>query len=447
VKLLFIVRRLRPRRRAWLALAFGLGAAPWVAAAARNASPPLPATERVQQLSQAARQAREGKDYAGYCSRLLELYDLLNGSPEVVFGLARAEAFLGHPPAALAWLGTYADMKLTHEPFAGDPAFVALRNLPAFAEVARRIDANRQPVSHATLAFTLPDKEMVSEDLAYDPVTRTFYVSSIRHRKIVAIDSKGAASELVREGQDGLWSVLALAVDAPRRTLWASTAAMPQSVSPQAPEAGRSALLRYELPSGRVVKRYDLPPGGQHVLGDMTLDAAGDVFVSEAVSGVVYTVRRDKDALEPLIPAGTFLSPQNPAATPDGKRLFVADYARGIGIVDLQSLRTTWLPHPKELALNGIDGLYLAGGSLIAVQNGTEPNRVIRLRLDRALTRVEGWEVIESGSAQLGDPTHGVVAGGAFYFLGKSGWDRLQEDGSVKPGAVFEAPVILRVPL
>jgi hypothetical protein len=56
-------------------------------------------------------------------------------------------------------------------------------------------------------------------------------------------------------------------------------------------------------------------------------------------------------------------------------------------------------------------------------------------------------EVIESGSPQLGVPTHGVVAEGAFYFLGNSGWDRLKEDGSVKKGAAFEAPVVLRFPL
>lgn len=55
--------------------------------------------------------------------------------------------------------------------------------------------------------------------------------------------------------------------------------------------------------------------------------------------------------------------------------------------------------------------------------------------------------MIESGSPQLGVLTHGVIVEGAFYFLGNSGWDRLEEDGSVKKGAAFEASVVLRFPL
>jgi hypothetical protein len=362
---------------------------------------------------------------------------------------ARAEAWLGQDRAALGWLGTYADMKLTHQGVGAEPAFARLRSSPAFAAVARRIEANGQPISHSALAFTLPEKDLVPEDIAYDRTTDTFFVSSVRHRKIVAIRRGGAVSERVRDGQDGLWSVLALVVDAPRRALWASTAAMPQTVPPPpASDAGRSALVRYDLASGQLVKRFDLPAsGGAHVLGDMALDRAGNVFISEAVAGAVYTVRRDKDELETLVPAGTFLSPQTPAATLDGRRLFVADYARGIGIVDLRSRLTTWLPHPQDLALAGIDGLYLAGGSLIAVQNGIEPNRVIRLRLDPTFAHVTSWEVIESGSAQLGDPTPGVVVGDTFYFLGRTGWNRLEENGAIKKGAAFEAPLVLRFPL
>jgi hypothetical protein len=410
----------------------------------------LPVGERLAQLQEASKTAREAKDYRGYRARLLDMRDLLNGHPEVVYGLARAEALLGHKQAALSGLRTYADMKLARAGVAEEEAFAGLRGQSAFRDAVRRIDANRRPLSRATLALTLPEKDLVPEDLAYDPQTGTFFVSSVRHRKILAIAKGGAVSELTHEGQDGLWAVLALAVDAPRRRLWATTAAMPQAIALDAADAGRTALLRYDLGSGKLVKRYELPKpaaGGEQVLGDMALDASGNVFVSENNSGVIYTLRGEKDELEPLVPAGTFLSPQNPAATPDGKRLFVADYSRGIGVVDLKTRKTSWLKHPQGVALNGIDGLYLAGTSLLAVQNGTEPNRVLRLRLDKALSRVLSWDLIESGSPQLGVPTHGVIAEGAFYFLGNSGWDRLEEDGSEKKGAAFEAPVVLRFPL
>jgi hypothetical protein len=183
------------------------------------------------------------------------------------------------------------------------------------------------------------------------------------------------------------------------------------------------------------------------VLGDMTVGVGGDVFVSEAVTGAVYVIRRGRDTLETLEAPGTFVSPQTPAATPDGRRLFVADYARGIGIVDLATRAVSWMPHPRGVAVDGIDGLYLVGGSLLAVQNGTEPNRVIRLFLDPSLTRVIRWEALESNSAGLGAPTHGTLVGKDFYFIANSGWDQLADDGSLKPGAVQTPPVVLRVAL
>jgi hypothetical protein len=96
--------------------------------------------------------------------------------------------------------------------------------------------------------------------------------------------------------------------------------------------------------------------------------------------------------------------------------------------------------------VNGIDGLYLVGHTLIAIQNGTMPERVVRLELDAALSRVERWEPVESRSAGLGDPTHGVVVGPTFYFIANSGWDRFNDDGTVKPDVRATAPVIRSVP-
>ena len=144
---------------------------------------------------------------------------------------------------------------------------------------------------------------------------------------------------------------------------------------------------------------------------------------------------------------GTFISPQTPAATPDGRRLLVADYARGIGIVDLATRSVSWMAHPRGVAVDGIDGLYLAGNSLVAVQNGTEPNRVIRLYLDPSLTRVLRWEALETNSPGLGAPTHGTIVGKDFFFIANSGWDQLADDGSVKPGAMLTPPAVLRLAL
>jgi sugar lactone lactonase YvrE len=117
---------------------------------------------------------------------------------------------------------------------------------------------------------------------------------------------------------------------------------------------------KYDLQTGKVLKRYDLQrvDGQQHVLGDMTLSPAGDVYIGDA-SGAVYMISHSKDELEILVPPGEMVGPQTPALTPDGKRLFVADYGRGIAIVDLASRAVSWLATPKNLGAAGIDGFIL----------------------------------------------------------------------------------------
>jgi hypothetical protein len=125
----------------------------------------------------------------------------------------------------------------------------------------------------------------------------------------------------------------------------------------------------------------------------------------------------------------------------------VPDYSRGISVVDLATKQTKLLEHPKDLSLGGIDGLYLTGRTMTAVQNGTAPARLIRMSLDASLTRILRWETMEANWPGLGAPTHGVVVGKKFYFIANSGWDRMADDGKVKPGATFEAPTIRVVDL
>ena len=104
--------------------------------------------------------------------------------------------------------------------------------------------------------------------------------------------------------------------------------------------------------------------------------------------------------------------------------------------------QTRLMPHPKDLTLAGIDGLYRIGHRLIGIQNGTSPARVIRMNLNDSDSEIVSWETLEANWDGLGVPTHGVMAGGHFYFIANSGWDRLADDGSLKPGVVFESPVI-----
>ena len=67
-------------------------------------------------------------------------------------------------------------------------------------------------------------------------------------------------------------------------------------------------MLCYDLQSGRLLRRIEGPHPG--ALGDMTLAANGDVFVSDGVGGGVYRVLAKGDALE-RVDAGDFIAPNS----------------------------------------------------------------------------------------------------------------------------------------
>ena len=144
-------------------------------------------------------------------------------------------------------------------------------------------------------------------------------------------------------------------------------------------------------------------------------------------------VRHNGDHLERLVPSGTFVAPQTPALSADEKILYVPDYVAGIAAVSVADRSIRWLTSSRPAALDGIDGLYAGKDKLIAIQNGTAPERVVEFRLASPF-EVSGWEVLEANWIGLGDPTHGVVDGEDFYFIANSGWDRVDRNGSIAPG-------------
>jgi hypothetical protein len=424
----------------------GLGAAvaavaPMATARAQAAATPGEFSYRA--AIRAGQHAEAAHDDAAARDDYLRALTLIKGHPDVVFLLARSEAKLGHAAAAVSRLRTIAAMGLAY-PIDQDSAFASLRGHADFESVRAAMDANRSAVGTGTVAHVLADTNMLAEDLAYDPHGHTFYVSSVHRGAIIAVPETGPARDFVPAGQDGVFGILAVAVDASRGVLWATTSAMPQADRYRAADSGRSAVLRYELASGRLLRRLDAPRDGRaHNLGDMTIDPSGTVIVSDGTSGDVYTVHAGRDTLETLVARGTFRSPQTPAVLPDG-RVLIADYALGLAIVNRQDGTVTWVAHPDTTAVSGIDGMYLQGHTLFAVQNGTSPERVVRFTLDSRFESVTGWTVIERGTARLGDPTHGVIVGNTFYFLANSGWDRFGDDGAIKAGPA-SPPTILRI--
>ena len=381
---------------------------------------------RWRTLNRAAREAVQAKDYARLRATLLELRPLLPGNPRIAYNLAASEAMLGNRGAASAALRDWSAMGLVYDVGAEDD-FVSLRNTPEFQKVLDRVAESKLPVSHADAAFTLPARDILPEDIAYDPKTRRFFISSVRKGIILATSGAGDSREFARSE----WPVLALRIDPVHRLLWATTGYVPHGENSKESNRDKTALLAFDLASGAQKERIPSPLPG--LLGDMTISRRGDLYVSEGIHGAVLRLKAGATTLERIDTEGDFPSPQTPALSADEKTLYVPDYVRGIAAMQLDTRHVEWLQPAPGIALSGIDGLYVHNNSFLAVQNGTTPPRLVRFSLDLRLQ-----EVLEANTPGLGDPTHGTFDGDDFYFLANSGWNEYDQDGKKKAGS---APV------
>jgi sugar lactone lactonase YvrE len=396
--------------------------------------------QQFEQLRQEADTQRKSGDLRGRLQTVLKMEKLLNEAPDAIEAAALAYAELGDKDHALAALNRFADLGQADDNLmAGkSKAFANFEKLPEYKLLLQQFAENKMPISHAEAVLTLVDPNILAEDIDYDSHSNAFLITSVLEKKIIRVTMEGKATDFAQSPSH--WPMLAIKIDANHNLVWATEVAMDGFSAAPKSDWGRSAVVCFDLKTGTLRQRIEAP--AKSALGDMVLTGPGSPIVSDGGGGGVYRVSGDR--LE-RIDAGDFISPQTSAMHPDGSHVFVPDYARGIGILDLASKKIVWLDQSvPKFAINGIDGLYFDHGFLIATQNGTSPERVARFKLDSTMTQIVSEEIIERATPTLGDPTHGVVVGDSFYYIANSGWNSLDDAGNVKADSKLTPARIMR---
>ena len=341
----------------------------------------------------------------------------------VMFDLALSYARLGNYRKAWASL----ELALKHLPWldpASEPDFKPFSGCAEFKRLVERVESKYPPVATARSAFIIGPKDLIPEGLAADPVDGTLYLSSIFHRKIVKIARDGTVSDFVSEGQDGLLGVLGIKVDARDRSVWAASE-----------RAGAAALYHFDS-HGKLLGKYAPREKGKHLFNDLVVTSHGDVFVTDSEDQSVYKLPGGADRLS-RFSLGDRFYPNGIALSSDEKALFVA-HAFGIVRMDLQGSAIVALHAPPGISHAQIDGLYSWKGSLIAIQNGYGPNRIVRLQLSADGKAITSGQLLEFRSANLELPTTGAILNDRFYYIVNSQIDHeldgeLRNEGELKP--------------
>jgi hypothetical protein len=404
-----------------------------------QSAPSSAAIDQFARLQGELRRTHDNGDAAAYLATAQSMYLFLNGSPRATLQLMSAESFAGQTDEALHSFSQFVAMGQANEDVLKAKSFDPLRGLPKYQSIYADMAANNSSKSAATVVFRLQSTARIPEDIDYDAETKHFYISTVLGKQILQVDMAGH-TKLFASAPDQ-WPMMALKVDSRSHVLWATEVALDGFAAAAKADWGRSAILQYDVRSGKLLHRIEGPP--QAALGDMALAANGDPIVSDGEHGGVYRINGDTHSVV-RIDAGDFVSPQTPAILADGQHILVPDYVRGLALLDLNTKQVDWIPTEGIHALSGIDGLYALGTTLIATQNGTSPERVVRFALTAPKTRVLSESIIERATPTLGDPTHGVVVGEYFYYIANSGWNVLDEHGNLLEGKSLPLSSVMR---
>jgi sugar lactone lactonase YvrE len=403
----------------------------------------LSATPRHVTLLKEAGDAARAGDNDAVLAKLEEVAVLRPDYPRVHLNLAMYRAQAGEADAAMAALHRLATMGVRVN--TGNAAFDSLRALPAFQELEPRLASGPDPVGvRESTTIEIAGVTGIIESCLRDPKSGAWFFGDVRNRCIWKSGPDGGAFEKFTSDEDALAGVFRLELSADGKTLWASTAAVGVMIGDDAQDGARAALVAIDLESGRVRARFAAPDDGRkHLIGDFIIANDDSILATDSMSPVIWRLTPESAALEPWLEHDDFVNLQGLALSSDDSTVFVADYSNGIWRIDVATKAVSLLTAPANASFFGIDALHAAESGVLAVQNGVNPQRVLRIephscwvaacgeqarssRPSQATTLHDhassAARIVACGLPVMSDLALGSVHGGRFHFVADSGW-------------------------
>ncbi|GAA5116291.1 hypothetical protein [Pseudonocardia adelaidensis] len=287
----------------------------------------------------------------------------------------------------------------------------------------------------------LPDEVLVHDPGLYPEGVEwdgaRFLVSSVARGTVTAVRDDGSLQEFA--AADGITSSLGLHVDAAHGRLLVAGAAFAAVGDPQV--AGEAKLAIHDLATGHrrhLVDLAALRPNARHLANDVAVDPAGNAYVTDSFTPVIYRVTPDGRAsvfVEDPRLSGEGIGLNGIEYLPTGHLLVSLASARTLFRVPLdRPERLTEVRLPEPLAA---DGLLLLPDRAVVTPAPFHP-AVLELRSD------SGWASARVTGRRLTTPeattTTAALRDGAVYALNA----HFAEMGGPQPVATFE---IFRVEL
>lgn len=367
---------------------------------------------------QKANEAYKVKEYSSFLTHIEKANELRPNHRTILYNLAVAYALNQNFQSAIETLGYRASFYAMKD-FSEDEDLKDLWEMEAYQTLLAHIDEKNTPISSSELQFEFSQPGFHPEGLAIHPETGNFLISDVRCGLISSFTKEGANRKQILDLKEfGFWGAMGMKFDAnDSNVLWVTTSALPEFCNYSEELAGKSALLKIDVAKRKLLKAYQLE--GDHVFGDLTMDASGEIYVSDSASPSIYKLNRLNNQLEEFLSHEKWFNLQGLVIGTDNK-MYVSDYIMGVYEVDLTTKLVKTVLDENQLT-RGTDGLYFTGNKLVLLQNGTQPFQVAEVSLAKTKSS-SSIKALERAIPELNEPTLGAIHDDVLYFISNSPW-------------------------
>lgn len=314
-------------------------------------------------------------------------------------------------------------------------AFDRMRNEPAFASIAAQMAANGEAKGDALIRTEYPESGLLPEAISLSK--GRMLIGSVRTGAIAQAD----ASLLPFAKLDGGVFDIEQRKNAVFAVVNNQLAYEKRGDAPPF-----AAIVELDPKTGEERSRIRIN-AAEVLLGDIEIGKRGAIYASDSLQPRIFAAARGDQDASVFSSDARFANLQGLALDEKHNRLFAADYLTGLFAIDLTSGKAEAIANPTNAHLGGIDGLYLYKGDLIGVQNGTSPQRIVKIDLDKTGLTALSLEVLQQALPEWNEPTHGVIDGGNFVYIASSNWPAYDDEGNLREDASLAPLKIMTLPL
>jgi hypothetical protein len=375
----------------------------------------IPGFSQTKLLYNQSIEAYKNKDYSLFLKLNIQLDSIRPMHPTFTYNLASAYSLNGKKQEAFSVLKTIVLANNTVA-FEEDSDFELLKDDKRFKELLQLKLTQSILIENSIQKLSLSEKDLHPEGLLYLSKHKLWLSSSIRDKKIVAFDANGKCIDWFN---DCSYSPFSIKTDHNEKYLWVACSAIPEMKNFTKEMDGKSEILKIEIATKRIVKRYTV--GGNHVFGDLVVAKNNDVYISDSAEPKIYKIEKGSLLLWGDLKMEAF-NLQGIAFNKKESKLFIADYLKGILVIDVKTKEKSWLGFPEETSKKGIDGLVFYNNSLIAIQNGVVPIRIVRYKLNENATKIIDFVVLDNNRNVFNEPALATLVQNKLYFVANSPW-------------------------